>query len=284
MLKKVFDNFSPFSLVLFTMVLLYLPRLIFDIIGGISRVTPWQLAIFYVPALLFIYYLFNKLYEGIEIFLILLFFSFMLYPTISYYLYENNPDNYHISSEFQVIEKLLAEDKLKYQIPIEDLEFIKTELKESNTDFPKTFCTPEPILIDSKYVFAINSSKSKISITKGDSLKTEFIVENYPQRPEFYRPNNELILALDREIQYFRKLQELVLLNTEGIPFSEFWVESITSFTSGHIQAARNLPKMLNAIQILSILFISTIIINTINSELSLKRKKRKKKRKKKKG
>lgn len=211
--------------------------------------------------------------------LFLLFFSFMIYPTTSYYLYENDSNNYHISSEFQLIEKLLAEDKMRNQVTIEDLKFLASSLKTSDSDFPKTFCNPNPIQIDSEYEFAINDSKSKIVITRGDSIKTEFIIRNYPQRPDFYIPNNDIIQGINQQIKNMTKLKALATSTDERIPFSEFWVESITSFASGHIQPARNFPKLLNAIQILSILFLSTIIINSINSELGLKRKKEKKKK-----
>jgi|GEM_PF-6245460 len=166
---------------------------------------------------------------------------------------------------------------MRNQVTIEDLKYLASSLNTSNSDFPKIFCNPKPIQIDSEHEFAINDSKSKIVITRGDSIKTEFMIRNYPQRPNLYIPNNDIIQVINREIKNINKLKALTISTDNRIPFSEFWVESITSFASGHIQPARNFPKLLNAIQILSILFLSTIIINSINNELGLKRKKEKK-------
>ena len=106
------------------MILSYLPRVFYDMLEGISLIKPWHLAIFYIPTLLLVYAIFEEMYSGIRTFLFLLFFSFMIYPTTSFYLFNYNKGNYLITNELQLIQKDLAQDKIEREISIEDLVFL----------------------------------------------------------------------------------------------------------------------------------------------------------------
>lgn len=271
--KKVLKKTSPFQLIAVLMILLYLPRLFYDMLQGISQVEPCNLAIFYAFALFVIYILFDTIYSGLRTFLFLLFFSFLVYPITSFYLYNSNKGNYLITNQLKLIQKDLAQEKIKREVSIEDLEFLSRQLSISNNSLPIYFPKRDSITIDSKIVSLINPSKRKIIITKSDSIRSEFYIEYGALPPDEDDFHSSIILGLDKHIRYITNLKQLILINTEVIPFSEFWIESITSFSSGHIQPARNIPKLLNGIQILAILFLTTIIINSINGELSLKRK-----------
>ncbi len=270
------DKTDPVILLFSTLLILYFPFIIIDLIVGASRLEPWQFALFYVPALLLVYYIFKKSFSGIKTFLIILFFSFLVYPVTSYYLYKYNNNNYRISNEFLEIEKEFAKEKMLNKLTIKDLKLINSTLKVNSEYNPDIIYLPDTIKFEYKDIFKINGRKTQVKITRFDTIQTTMTYLDEPI-PSNYGANPNLIHAINSEITYLESLTKMLGKSSDSIMFSEFWIEAIVGFSAGHINPARNFTKVLNAMQLVSLLFLSTILINSVNGELVIKRKKKKK-------
>ena len=279
-LTRNLDRADPLILLFTTLLFLYFPFIILDLIVGASRLKPWQFGLFYVPTLLIVYYIFKKSISGIKSFLIILFFSFLAYPTTSYYLYKYNSNNYKISNEFLEIEKDFAKEIMSNKLTIQDLQLINSTLKVTSKYNPVEIHLPDTIKFEYKDIFKINGRKTQVRISKFDTIQTtltyrdEFI-------PSKYSANPNLIYAINSEIEYLESLTKMLGKSADSILFSEFWIEAIVGFSAGHISPARNFTKVLNAMQLVSLLFLSTILINSVSGELVMKRKGNKKGKKK---
>ncbi|MFD1015739.1 hypothetical protein [Winogradskyella rapida] len=279
-MKKIFDKLDSFTFLILSMLSVFLIAIFLNMVSGISSVKPWHFGILYLAVILIIYYSLKTEYNGIKTFLSLLLFAFMVYPISSYYLYQYDNNNYEISKDLIILESLIAKDRLHKNIPVNDLIKIREAIKKSDVDDPKSISLPFPYKMEHKNIYSINNSRSQVTFTKNDSLETEIIYNNLP--PLSGTKNYQLIDGINGKINLNNKLLEISLLKNYQIPFSEFWIESVVSFSSGHIKPAKNFPKIFNSLQIVSLLFLSTILINSVNGQLTVaKKKKRKKKRKK---
>lgn len=276
----------PFVVVFLSYVLSY----IYTAISGAYHLPFWSFGILIFLFLTTIFFMFRKKFKGLLTFLILIFFSIWIYPTSTYLLYQNNSNNYDISDSFIENEILLINEKAQTKIPLSELKRIREYLKKENVEeSPKFIEIPERY--NFKYLIVGLSGRVLLTISKNDSIETELSYLGRPPRPtgriedsENQKHRNVLILgALNREISGLEKSLNFSPTKIEKLPYSEFWTESIIAFSSGDIKPARNMVKILNSIQIISALFISTILLNTVNNNLSVKRRKKKKKKKKKK-
>ena len=67
---------------------------------------------------------------------------------------------------------------------------------------------PEPIKLIYEDIYAINDSKTRVIISKGDSLKTTLVYRNRPPPSRGRTPSNSLIFAIDVELKYIEKLNK----------------------------------------------------------------------------
>ena len=88
--------------------------------------------------------------------------------------------------------------------------------------------------------------------------------------------------VLNNEIEELNNLSRILEKKKDAIPYSEFWTEVITGFSSSDVKSVRNWTKIFNGLQLLSLLFIATILINSVNNNLGLKKVKTKNLKKKK--
>lgn len=278
--KKKKDDTFPFTPILMV-ISSYVLGLIYTVIQGAFNVPIWSFGVLLIVLFLIFYFSAHDRLKGLPLLLSLSFFTVWIYPTGCYLLFKNNPANYHLSEEFIRNEKALIDEMVKNKIPIKDLKRIREYLGDSSVMvFPKLIHIPEKYNFE--YRIVNSQGKEKLTIVKNDSIKTDLIY--YRTSPfkdgekSMTLPRNITIIdAINREIDDLEKLQGFNETNRTNIPYSEFWTESIISFSSGDIKPVRNLPKILNILQILATFFLSNILLNTVNNNLRVKKKKRKK-------
>ncbi len=183
-------------------------------------------------------------------------------------------------------EALLILEKTKYQIPLSDLYIIRDSVHERQTFMLDSISGRETIYLTFERTHFPNAEN--VVFSKSDSIKTEltyplglnpdppFPPSNTPESRQRFVENSWFMFVLNNEIEERNKLYRLLGKDVEIIPYSEFWIEAITSFSTADIKPARNWTKILNGLQIISLLFMTTIIINSVNNNLGLSAKKKK--------
>lgn len=257
-------------------------------VTGGSNISKWLTGFTFSIILLLVYRWLKKYLDNIGVLLLFVFLSFWLVPTLQYILYESNPKYYTISHNFKKNEALLAKELSKGQLSVKDLNKIITFFKNNtqlkkitiegregavrwiNLDSIKIMYVPEAIKFSYEKNYAINRGAYTLVFNKGDSLITTLKFKS-----DF--PITWFNILVD-EIEIERnKQQELLDMQTkfDHIPYSDFLIDSITAFSSGDISPSRNSTKILNGLQALLILFITTMVINSMSGGLVVKKKER---------
>ncbi len=284
---------SGFSIILFIgIVFSSLISIIITLFSGATNDYQWLGGAFFLIALIFTYITLRKSFYNIGFLLSLIFMGFWLIPTTEFLLYESNSKNYRISEEFKKTESLLAAEKSKGCLSIEDLNKILIVMRKLQSEgFKKnrpsgtsresiagllniyafdSIFIPELIKISYTGKFSAGSMKKyEICLQKGDSLKTILFVKTDFPRPSDY----EIIRCVEWELKEQTLLLDLKTGMTH-IPYSEFLIDGITAFSNGDISPARNFPKLLNGLQALIMIFLSTMIINSVGLVLTVSQKK----------
>lgn len=274
----------------FVSLLSYLPGIVITLFSGASNFSKWITGFIFLVSLIYTYIISQGRYKNVGFFLSLLFMAFWLIPTVEFILYEHNPKNYRVSEEFKKSEAILAEEKSKGHLEISDLDKILIEMnKISNAGWArrkpgsspeditgmlniyacKVILIPEPIKLNLRDKFSIYSMKRfELDLVKNDSTKTTLFMKTIFPRPS----DHEIIESLKRERE-----EQLLMLDLKSgfthIPYSEFLIDAVTAFSSDDISPTRNLPKALNGLQALIMVFLTTMIINSFGIGLTITRK-----------
>ena len=269
--------------------LLHFSFVVYTLFSGASNISRWWTGLTFFATLCCIYIFLKERFKNVGFFLSLLFMAFWLIPTVEFILYENNPKNYRVSENFKNSEAILAKDKLKGQLGITDLDKILLEMnkisKESlakrkpestmdditgmvNIYRMKVLKIPEPIKLNIRKKFSIIMGKIEIDLIKNKSTKTTlFLKTDFPELTD-----NEIIESLNR-----KREEQLLLMNLKSgltrIPYSEFLIDAVSTFSSDDISPSRNLPKALNGLQALIMVLLTSIIINSFGIGLTMTRK-----------
>ncbi|WP_418501954.1 hypothetical protein [Flagellimonas sp.] len=254
----------------FLILLTYLCYIIYTIISGAFIVPVLSFGILLFLFFTVSYFLFRKQIKGLARFLLFLFISIWVYPTLTYYLFLNNPKNYNITNSFFENEISLIHEKNERKIPLDELKKIREHLdKEFVGRGPKFIEIPEKYNFDYRLVGW--NGRWSLTISKHDSAETEL---SFVGPPDIFKP---LILdALDKEIESSELLVNFSPTKAKNLPYSEFWVESIFAFQFGDITPGRNTTKFLNIIPIICSYFM-LIILNSNYHRIKKKLKKRRK-------
>lgn len=261
------------SVVVFTFIIFFGQVFLFDL----QFISHWGLTIciFFIEVV--VYFFFRKTFKGLILGLGMIFFSFALYPSIAFEIYSRDNTYYEISDGFLNNQKTIALRELRNMIPISKMINIQAALLNDSLDN-----IPEEIRIPEKVKFRLNNNLMSLSnpyysFTLNDSLETRVFVDNSPDPPLGNKISfkDEIIVGLKHNIERMENLMQVASSSRLAMPYSEFYTESVTSFSSGQIKPARNLSKTLNSLQLLSILFLTTILINTISEgKLAITKKK----------
>jgi len=288
MKKQKNDNLFLKDIRIFILnLILALAFIIGNVFNGITDKYINSIGILSSIIFLYTFLVLRKKHENIGVFLLFVFSAFWLIPTIEFNLYKSNNNFYQESPTFKENQKIIATELSNKKIKFEDLDKIQTELKKiiETKREEKTYKSRDinEILnifkIDSLFIpelvelrYELNSSMSHgnyiLTLKTRDSLETILKINT-----EFSRPADfEIIEKIELE-----KSQQLIYENTisgqKRIYYSQFLIEAITCFSSGDLSPTRNIVKLLNGIEGLLLLFITTILINSVGSGLSIKKK-----------
>lgn len=255
----------------------------------IISVSEDQTIVFYVTSVLLaltfygINYILKKKYNGGSLFLFLVLFSVVIYPNITMILNSADQQFYRFSNEYEMTNKIIYEDRLNSEIPILTLTKIKDCLKVIKFK-PELLMFDPPVFIEENEDIPVGlvggpdmGKREYIEISQGN-FRSILFLSSIPMPPPSneYNANNSTILAIEKKIKNLKRYQNFSIKNVSTIPLSDFYIESLTSFTTGDITPSRGLTKILNALQGLCLLFISTIIINSVNNNLGITPKNKK--------
>lgn len=241
-----------------------------SIISGTYNISPILYGIICSIALFSTYLLLKSRIQNLLLFFTFIFLAFYLIPTVQFYLYKSNFNYFTPSESFIQNESILAKEKLHLKLSNEDLDSVY-KFFDTLTKFDRRFDTidlPSKIRIVQYRHYGINSQKASIVISKNDSLTNEFTFTN--KEAPFYK--SDLQKGLKRHIEEQKYITKLIRIEKNEIPYSEFYIESITTFASDDIKPTRNLSKLLNGIQALCLVFLTTFIINSFGLSLTLKK------------
>jgi 4-amino-4-deoxy-L-arabinose transferase-like glycosyltransferase len=230
----------------------------------------------------------RKKYKNIGVFLLFVFSAFWLIPTVEFDLYKTNNNYYQESTTFKENQKKFATELSNNKINFKDLNNIQIEIEK---------------IIESKKEETTNKSRDIsqiLNLVKIDSLFIPELVELSCERDNSFisqgvfsftlktRDSLETILKIKSEFPWpsdseiiekieFEKSQQLnyekTISGQNRIYYSQFLIEAITCFSSGDISPSRNIVKLINGLEGLLLLFITTILINSVGSGLKIEKK-----------
>lgn len=273
-MKESYFQVLLFGLIVVFTFIIFLGQLF---LSDLQFVSHWGLTIIIFFIEVVVYFFLRKIFKGLVLGLGMIFFSFALYPSLAFEIYSRDNTYYEISDGFLNNQKTIALRELRNMIPISKMIKIQAALITDSLDnIAEEIRIPEIVKFRNNNNF-MSLSNPYYSFTLNDTLETRIYIDISPDLPVGNKRSikDDIIEGLKHNINRMENLMQVASSSRSAMPYSEFYTESVTSFSSGQIKPARNLSKTLNSLQLLSILFLTTMLINTISEgKLSITKKK----------